>query len=46
MIGVKNLDSIRRWEKGEVEPSGTILLRLLSALCANPQDLTAESNRA
>jgi DNA-binding transcriptional regulator YiaG len=46
MIGVKNLDSIRRWEKGEVEPSGTIVLRLLSALDASPEELTAESNRA
>jgi DNA-binding transcriptional regulator YiaG len=46
MIGVKNLDSIRRWEKGEAEPSGTIVLRLLIALDASPEELTAESNRA
>ena len=41
MIGAKNIDSIRRWEKGEAEPSGTIALRLASALDASPTDLMA-----
>lgn len=31
-IGLANPDTIRRWEKGEAEPSATMLIRLAGAI--------------
>lgn len=38
-IGAKNLDVIRRWERGLSEPSGSMVLRLLLALNLRPAQL-------
>lgn len=48
-IGAANPDSVRRWEKGEVEPSATMFIRIVATISATLLELEgrqASTNRA